>query len=127
VPIAIIDKRRQKANESEIMNVIGDIEGQACILVDDIIDTAGTITNAANKLTELGATEVYACATHGVLSGEAIERIQASSIRELVVLNTVNIGEEKLIDKIKVLSVAPIFAEAMSNIHSNDSVSKMFV
>jgi len=126
VPIAIIDKRRQKANESEIMNVIGDIEGKSCILVDDIIDTSGTIANAANKLSELGAKEVYACATHGVLSGAAIQRIQESAIKEMVLLNTVPIQKDKKIDKVTVLSVAPIFAEAMSNIHNNDSVSKMF-
>jgi ribose-phosphate pyrophosphokinase len=126
VPIAIVDKRRQKANESEVMNVIGDIDGKTCILVDDIIDTAGTITQAANKLTELGAKEVYACSTHGVLSGKAIENIRNSSIREMALLNTVPIDKSKMIDKIKVLSVAPIFAEAMSNIHNNDSVSKMF-
>ena len=126
VPIAIVDKRRQKAGESEVMNVIGDIDGKTCILVDDVIDTAGTIANAANKLTELGAKEVYACATHGVLSGEAISRIKESSIKEMVLLNTVPIEDEKKISKIKVLSVGPIFAEAMSNIHNNDSVSKIF-
>jgi len=126
VPIAIIDKRRQKANESEIMHIIGDIEGKACILVDDIIDTSGTIANAANKLAELGAKEVYACATHGVLSGQALQRIEESAIKEMVLLNTIPICKEKLIDKITVLSVAPLFAEAMSNIHNNDSVSKMF-
>ena len=125
VPIAIIDKRRQKANESEIMNVIGDIEGKSCILVDDIIDTSGTIANAANKLAEFGAKEVFACATHGVLSGAAIERIEESAIKEMVLLNTVPICKEKLIDKITVLSVATIFAEAMINIHNNDSVSKL--
>jgi len=125
-PIAIIDKRRQKANESEVMNVIGDIEGKHCILMDDMIDTAGTIANGANKLTELGALDVYACATHGILSGNAISNIENSSIKEMVLLNTVPIPEEKRIDKIKVLSVAAIFAEAMSNIHNNDSVSKMF-
>ena len=125
-PIAIIDKRRQKANESEIMNVIGEIENKHCILVDDMVDTAGTIANAANKLTELGALDVYACATHGVLSGKAIEIISNSSIKEMVLLNTVPIGPEKMIDKIKMLSVASIFAEAMVNIHTNDSVSKMF-
>jgi len=109
-----------------VMHIIGEIEGKTCILVDDIIDTAGTITNAANKLTELGAAEVYACATHPVLSGNAVSRIQESSIKEMVVLNTIPIPEEKQIDKIKILSVAPIFAEAMSNIHNNDSVSRMF-
>jgi len=126
VPIAIIDKRRKKANESEIMHVIGEIEGKACVLVDDIIDTSGTIANAANKLADFGAKEVYACATHGVLSGEAIARIQESAIKEMVLLNTIHICREKLIDKISVLSVAPIFAEAMLNIHNNDSVSRMF-
>jgi len=126
VPIAIIDKRRQKANESEIMNIIGDVKDKSCILVDDIIDTSGTIANAANKLADLGAKEVYACATHGVLSGEAIKRIDESAIKEMVLLNTIPICKEKQIDKITILSVAPIFAEAMSNIHNNDSVSKMF-
>ena len=108
------------------MNVIGDIKDKSCILVDDIIDTSGTIANAADKLAELGAKEVYACATHGVLSGAAIERIGKSAIKKMVLLNTIPICKEKLIDKITVLSVAPIFAEAMSNIHNNDSVSKMF-
>ena len=126
VPIAIIDKRRQKMNESEVMNVIGEIENKTCILVDDIIDTSGTIANAADKLAELGAKEIYACATHGVLSGAAIKRIEKSAIKKMVLLNTIPICKEKLIDKITVLSVAPIFAEAMSNIHNNDSVSKMF-
>ena len=126
VPIAIIDKRRQKANESVLTSVIGDIEGKACILVDDMIDTAGTIANAADKLIELGAKEVYACATHGVLSGKAISKIQKSAIKEMVVLNTIEISEEKQFDKLTVLSVASIFAEAMANIHNNESVSKMF-
>ena len=87
-PIAIVDKRRPKANVSEVMNIIGDIEGKNCILVDDMIDTAGTITNAANALKELGAKDVYACATHPILSGPAIERITNSEIKELVLLNT---------------------------------------
>jgi ribose-phosphate pyrophosphokinase len=125
-PIAIIDKRRQKANESEIMHVIGDIEGKNCILVGDMIDTAGTIANAANKLTALGAKEVYACATHGVLSGPAIERIEKSSIKEMVLLNTIPLPADKRSGKIRVLSVASLFAEAMGNIYNNNSVSKMF-
>jgi ribose-phosphate pyrophosphokinase len=108
------------------MNVIGDIEGKNCILVDDVIDTAGTITNAANKLSELGAKDVYACATHGVLSGPAMKNIEESTIKEMVLLNTIPLVEASLSDKIKVLSVAPIFAEAMGNIFSNDSVSKIF-
>nr|WP_315020750.1 ribose-phosphate pyrophosphokinase [uncultured Aminipila sp.] len=125
-PIAIVDKRRPEPNKSEIMNIIGDIEGKTAILVDDMIDTAGTIANAANALKDLGAKEVYACATHPILSGPAIERIADSAIKELVLLNTTPIPEEKIIDKIKVLSVAPLFAEAMMRIFTNDSISKLF-
>ena len=99
-PIAIVDKRRPKANVSEVMNIIGDIDGKTAILVDDMVDTAGTITNAANALVQLGAKEVYACATHPILSGPAIERIENSVIKEMVLLNTVPIPEEKQIDKI---------------------------
>ena len=125
-PIAIIDKRRPKANVSEIMNIIGDIEGKNAILVDDIIDTAGTITNAANALKDMGAKEVYACSTHAVLSGPAIERIQDSAIKEMILLNTIPLPDEKRLDKIKVLSVAPLFAEAMIRIFTNDSISRLF-
>jgi ribose-phosphate pyrophosphokinase len=125
-PIAIVDKRRPKANVSEIMNVIGDIEDKNVILVDDIIDTAGTITNAADALKDLGAKEVYACATHPVLSGPAMERIKESSIKEMVLLNTIPLSEERRIDKIKMLSVAPLFAEAMIRIFTNDSISRLF-
>jgi ribose-phosphate pyrophosphokinase len=125
-PIAIVDKRRPKANVSEIMNIIGDIEDKNVILVDDMIDTAGTITNAANALKELGAKEVYACATHPVLSGPAIERIRASAIKELVLLNTVPIKHNNIDDKIKMLSVAPLFAEAMMRIFTNESISRLF-
>jgi ribose-phosphate pyrophosphokinase len=125
-PIAIVDKRRPKANVSEVMNIIGDIEDKNCILVDDMIDTAGTITNAANALMELGAKSVQACATHGILSGPAIERIEKSAIKELVLLNTVPISKEKRISKIKTLSVAPLFAEAMTRIFTNDSISRLF-
>jgi ribose-phosphate pyrophosphokinase len=125
-PIAIVDKRRPKANVSEIMNIIGDIEGKNAILVDDIIDTAGTITNAANALKDLGAKDVYACSTHAVLSGPAIERIQESAITEMILLNTIPLPEEKRLDKMKVLSVAPLFAEAMIRIFTNDSISRLF-
>ena len=125
-PIAFVDKRRPKPNVSEIMNIIGDIEGKNCILLDDMIDTAGTITNAANALKDLGAKSVKACATHAVLSGPAIERIQDSAIEELVILNTIPLPEDKQIDKIKVLSVGPLFAETLSRIHSNESISKIF-
>ena len=125
-PIAIVDKRRPKANVSEVMNIIGDIKDKNVILVDDMIDTAGTITNAANALKEMGAKDVYACATHPVLSGPAIERLETSAIKELVLLNTLPIPEEKKIDKIKLLSVAPLFAEAMIRIFTNDSISRLF-
>lgn len=125
-PIAIVDKRRPKANVSEIMNVIGDIEDKNIILVDDMIDTAGTITNAANALKSMGAKEVYACATHPVLSPPAIERIQESEIKEMVLLNTIPVPVDKRIDKIKLLSVAPLFAEAMIRIFTNDSISRLF-
>jgi ribose-phosphate pyrophosphokinase len=125
-PIAIIDKRRPKANVSEVMNVIGDIKGKKVILIDDMIDTAGTICNGANALVELGATEVYACCTHAVLSGPAIERIEKSAIKELVVLNTIPLPKEKQISKIKSLSVAPLFAEAIKRIYEDLPVSRLF-
>lgn len=126
VPIAIIDKRRPEPNKSEIMNVIGDVKGKNCVILDDMIDTAGTICNAAKALIDLGANEVYACATHGVLSGPAIERIETSPIKEMVLLNTIHIPDEKKIDKIKVLSVGHIFAETISRVYKHESISLMF-
>jgi len=125
-PIAIVDKRRPKPNVSEIMNIIGDIDGKTAILVDDMIDTAGTITNAANALKKLGAKEVYACATHPVLSGPAIQRIEDSDIKQMILLNTIPIPAEKRIEKMKILSVAPLFAEAMMRVFNNESISKLF-
>ncbi|QAT41460.1 ribose-phosphate diphosphokinase [Clostridium sp. JN-9] len=125
-PIAIIDKRRPKANVSEIMNIIGDIQDKTVILVDDMIDTAGTITNGANALVQRGAREVYACCTHAVLSGPAIERIKNSAIKELVMLNSICLPEEKMLDKFTILSVAPLFAEAIKRIYGDESVSKLF-
>ncbi|EGL81860.1 ribose-phosphate pyrophosphokinase [Caldalkalibacillus thermarum TA2.A1] len=125
-PIAIIDKRRPKPNVAEIMNIVGAVEGKTCILIDDIIDTAGTITLAANALAENGAQEVYACCTHPVLSGPAIERIQNSKIKELVVTDTIPLPEEKQIDKAIVLSVAPLMGEAIIRVHEELSVSKLF-
>lgn len=125
-PIAIIDKRRPQANMSEVMNVIGDVEGKNVILIDDMIDTAGTITNAANALKGLGAKDIYACCTHAVLSGPALERIENSAITELVTLDTIYLPEGKLPEKIKSLSVAPLFAESIRRIFNNDSVSKLF-
>ena len=125
-PIAIIDKRRPKANVSEIMNIIGDIEGKRCILIDDMIDTAGTITNAANALKELGATAVYAGCSHGVLSGPAFERINNSAIEELVMLNTITFPEGVDTTKFKSISVAPLFAEAIRRIYDDEPISKLF-
>ncbi|WP_234117071.1 ribose-phosphate diphosphokinase [Clostridium hydrogenum] len=125
-PIAIIDKRRPKPNVSEVMSLIGDVNGKRAILVDDMIDTAGSIVNAAEALIKMGSKEVYACCTHGVLSGPAIERLEKSPIKEVVTLNTIPVSEDKLIDKIKVLSVAPIFAEAIRRIYEDISVSKIF-
>jgi ribose-phosphate pyrophosphokinase len=125
-PIAIIDKRRPRPNVAEVMNIVGKIEGKTAILIDDIIDTAGTITLAANALVENGAAEVYACCTHPVLSGPAIERIQNSSIKELVITNTINLPEEKKVDKIVELSVAPLIGEAIIRVHEEQSVSTLF-
>ncbi|WP_250673417.1 ribose-phosphate diphosphokinase [Paraclostridium ghonii] len=126
VPIAIIDKRRPKANVCEVMNIIGEVKGKNVILLDDMIDTAGTIVNAANALKEFGAKDVYACCTHGVLSGPAIERIENSSISELIVLDTIQLPEDKKIDKIKIKTVAPLFGDAIKKIFANESVSQLF-
>lgn len=126
VPIAIIDKRRPRPNVAEVMNIIGDIKDKTIILVDDMIDTAGTITNGASALMERGAKEIYACCTHPVLSGPALERIEKSPIKELVVLDTIALPPEKMLDKINVLSVADIFAEAIKRIYADISVSPMF-
>ena len=125
-PIAIVDKRRPEPNKSEIMNIIGDIDGKNCIIVDDMIDTAGTICNAGKALMKLGAKSVSACATHAILSGPASQRLEESPFEEVVLLNTVPIPKERLISKMKHLSVAPLFAEAMTRIHTNDSISKLF-
>jgi ribose-phosphate pyrophosphokinase len=126
IPIAIIDKRRPKANVSEIMNVVGDVLNRRAILVDDLIDTGGTIVNAADALLDMGATEVYACCTHGVLSGSACDRIENSKIKELITLNTIPLPSEKPLSKIKALSVAPIFAEAIERIYGDISMSTLF-
>ncbi|SFM40602.1 ribose-phosphate diphosphokinase [Salibacterium qingdaonense] len=125
-PIAIIDKRRPEPNVSEVMNIIGDVEGRTAIIVDDIIDTAGTVTLAADALLEKGAKAVYACSTHPVLSGPAIERIENSNIEELAVTNTIVLPEEKQTEKITQLSVAPLIAEAIIRVHEQTSVSTLF-
>ncbi len=124
--IAIVDKRRPKPNVSEVMHVIGDIDGKTVILVDDLIDTAGSITNAADVLVSMGAKKIYACCTHGVLSGPAMERIDKSPIEQVVILDTIPLPKENCSSKIKVLSVAPIFAEAIRRIYEDISVSKIF-
>ncbi len=128
VPLAIVDKRREKANVCEVMNIIGDVKGKEVILVDDMVDTAGTLCNAAKALVEVGgATKVTACATHGVLSGPAIERIQNSVISELVLLDTIPLTEEKKIDKITTLPCAHVFAEAIERIYEDMPVSTLFI
>ncbi|MCZ0703605.1 ribose-phosphate pyrophosphokinase [Natronobacillus azotifigens] len=125
-PIAIIDKRRPKPNVSEVMNIVGNVKGKTAILIDDMIDTAGTITLAASALIESGANEVYACCTHPVLSGPAMDRIQHSPIKELVVTNSIVLPEEKQIDKVVSLSVAPLISEAIIRVHEELSVSVLF-
>ncbi|MBE3588448.1 MAG: ribose-phosphate pyrophosphokinase [Thermoanaerobacteraceae bacterium] len=125
-PIAIIDKRRPEPNVAEIMNIVGDIEGKRVIMIDDIIDTAGTIAQGAAALKKWGAKEIYVCCTHPVLSGPAVKRLEESEIKEVLVTNTIPIPPEKMIDKIKVLSVAPLLGEAIIRIHEDLSVSKLF-
>ncbi len=126
VPIAIIDKRRPRPNVSEIMNIIGDIKGKTAILVDDMIDTAGTICNAANAIKERGAKEVYACCTHGVFSGQALEKIDKSAIHQLVMLDTIHLDEKDILPKMKVLSTAKIFADAIYRIHEGLPISRLY-
>ncbi|NLJ30067.1 MAG: ribose-phosphate pyrophosphokinase [Clostridiales bacterium] len=126
-PLAIVDKRRQKANVCEVMNIIGEVKDKKVILVDDMIDTAGTLCNAAVAIMGKGALEVTACATHAVLSGPAIDRIKTSPIKELVLLDTVPLPPEKKLPNITVLSVAPLFAEAIERIYEDKPVSSMFV
>lgn len=127
-PIAIIDKRRSvdKMNTSEVMNIIGSVEGKTCILIDDMIDTAGTICHAADALAEAGAVEVYASCTHPVLSGPAMDNIQKSAIKKLVVLDTIYLPEDRLIDKIEQISIAKLLAEAIVRIHENRPLSPLF-
>jgi len=125
--LAIVDKRRPRPNVSEVMNIIGDVEGKTTILLDDMIDTAGTITQAANALKERGAKQVFACCSHAVLSGPAIERLEASPIKELVVTNTIPKRDNATSSKIKRLSVGPLLGEAIKRIHFGESVSSLFV
>lgn len=126
VSLAIVDKRRPKPNVMEVMNIIGDIKGKSCIMVDDMIDTAGTMCQGAQALIDNGAKEVYACCTHAVMSGPALERIKASPIKELVFLDTYAVPEEKMLDNFVKLSVAPIFAEAIRRIYEDKPISKLY-
>ena len=126
--MAIVDKRREKANQCEVMNIIGNVEGKTCILLDDIVDTAGSLCGAAKAISEIGgAKKVYACATHGVLSGPAIERIENSCIEELLLLDTIPYPSDKpACSKIKYISTAPVFAEAIRRIYEEVSISNLF-
>ena len=126
--IAIVDKRRERANEAKAMNIVGDVSGKSAIIVDDMVDTAGTLTQAAQAILNQGATEVIACATHAVLSGPALERIESSQLSSLVVTNTIPLSEKaKACPKIHTMSVANLLGEAIRRIHQEDSVSSLFV
>lgn len=125
-PIAIIDKRRPEPNVAEVMSIVGDVSGKTAIIIDDLIDTAGTIMLAANAILEQGAKEVYACCTHPVFSGPAISRIRDANITEMIVTDTIPLPADKMLDKTKVLSVAPLIGEAIMRIHHEQSVSKLF-
>ena len=125
--MAIVDKRRQKANQCEVMNVIGDVKGKDCILFDDMVDTAGSLCNAAKAIVEVGgANKVYACASHGVLSGPAIDRLEASNIEELALLDTIPAHAEAARARIKYLTVATMFSEAIERTYQEISISKLF-
>ncbi|WP_125771300.1 ribose-phosphate diphosphokinase [Companilactobacillus furfuricola] len=125
-PIAIIDKRRPRANVAEVMNIIGNVKGKRAIIIDDMIDTAGTITLASQALIDAGATEVYASCTHPILSGPAIERIEASPIKKLIVTDSINLPQEKVIDRMVQVSVGPLIGDAIQRIHNNEPVSPLF-
>ena len=126
-PIAIIDKRRPKPNVAEVMGIIGEVSGKNCILIDDMIDTAGTIVAGASVLKEKGAKDVYIACTHGVLSADAVQRIEASPIKELVITNTIPLTEEKQSEKIKVLTIAPLFAEAIKRLNEAKPLGELYV
>ena len=127
-PLAIVDKRRSytEKNTVEVFNIIGDVKDKTCVLVDDIVDTAGTICKAAQMLKDQGAKKIYACATHGLMSGNGVKNIQDSCIEQLIITNSVYLPEEKRISKIKQLSAAPLLAEVICRIHNGDTVSSMF-
>ena len=123
---AIIDKRRPKANMSEVMNVVGEVEGKTCLLVDDMVDTGGSLSNAIHALKDRGAKVVYAAATHALLSDGAALRLHEAPVEEVVVTNTIHIPQEKKFEKLRVLSVAGLLAKAIDYVHSNESVSQLF-
>jgi len=125
--LAIIDKRRPKPNVSEVMNVIGEVKGKNCILVDDMIDTAGSITQAAKALKANGAKDIYCVSTHAVLSGPAVERLQSADFREIIITNTIMVPEENRLPNMKILSTANLFGEALRRIHEGESVSSLFL
>ncbi|MCI1466982.1 MAG: ribose-phosphate diphosphokinase [Lactobacillus sp.] len=125
-PIAIVDKRRPRANVAEVMNIIGNVKGKSAIIIDDMIDTAGTITLASQALIDAGATEVYASATHAVLSGPAIQRLNDSPIKTLVLTDSINQPAEKKLDKMVLLSVGPLIGDAIKRIQNNEPVSPLF-
>jgi ribose-phosphate pyrophosphokinase len=126
-PLAIVDKRRTDINVTEVMNVIGDVQGKNCLIIDDIIDTAGTLVKTADALCESGAAAVYACASHAVLSGPAVERIAASRLEQVVVTDTIPLREAaQKLAKIKVLSIAGLLGAAIESIHMETSVSSLF-
>jgi len=127
-PLAIIDKRREEVNVAEVMHIVGDVQGQHCLIVDDLIDTAGTLVKGAEALLAQGAASVRACASHAVLSGPAVERIEKSAIEEVVVTNSIPLnGNASKCGRIRVLSVAPLLAQAIQSIHEDGSVSTLFV
>jgi ribose-phosphate pyrophosphokinase len=124
--LAIIDKRRPRPNQSEVVNVVGEVEGRDCILTDDMIDTAGTVAEASRALKKLGANDVYVCATHALLSGPAVERLSNAPIKEVTVTDSVRISEEKIFPQLEILSVGDLLAKAIRYIHSEQSVSSLF-
>ncbi|MEX2472310.1 MAG: ribose-phosphate pyrophosphokinase [Gemmatimonadota bacterium] len=123
---AIIDKRRPKANMSEVLNVVGEVEGMNCLIVDDMVDTGGTLANAVHALKDRGASRVYAAASHALFSGPAVERLSSAPLEEMVVTNTIHIPEEKRFPNLKILSVADLLSKAVDHVHSNESVSQLF-
>ena len=124
--LAIIDKRRPKANMSEVLNIVGDVQDRTCLIVDDMVDTGGSLANAVEALKDRGAKTVYAAATHPILSGEAPSRLANSPLEQMIVTNTIHVPDEKRSDRLEILSVADLLSKAIHHVHSNESVSKLF-